>query len=123
MKNTTKTLLMLIVIFMLALTACANQAAATPQAAQTTAAPQGVVAEGKISPIHAADLTFKAKGIVDEIKVQIGNAVKKGDVLAQLSNFDLATAQLTAANLELIQAQQAIDTLNRTGGSNQAAAW
>lgn len=120
MKITTKTLL---VIFMLVLTACANQPAATPQAAQTTNDPQGVVAEGKISPISAAALTFQAQGIVDEIKVQIGDTVKKGDVLARLSNFDLATAQVTSANLELVQAQQAIDTLNRTGGANLAAAW
>src|SRR5437667_10614282 len=120
MKITTKALL---VIFILTLTACVNQPAATPQASQNTTDPQGVVAEGKISPIHAANLTFQAHGIVDEIKVKIGDTVKKGDVLARLSNFDLATAQVTAAQLELIQAQQALDTLNRTGGANQAAAW
>ncbi len=121
MRNTTRTFIMLAIIF--ALTACANQQATPQPVEQSNVAPEGVVAEGKLKPIHAANLTFQARGTVEEINVKIGDAVTKGDVLARLSNFDIALAQLTAATLELTQAQQAFDTLNRTGGANLAAAW
>lgn len=124
MKNTTKTLVMLIIIYSLALTACTNQSAATPQASDSVAAsPEGIVAEGKLKPIHAANLSFQARGVVEEINVKIGDAVKQGDVLARLANSDVAMAQLTTANLELTQAQQAYDQLLRTEGLGRADAW
>ncbi|HEU0293912.1 MAG TPA: efflux RND transporter periplasmic adaptor subunit [Anaerolineales bacterium] len=124
MKNTTKTLVMLIIIYSLALTACTNQSAATPQASDSVAAsPEGIVAEGKLKPIHAANLSFQARGVVEEINVKIGDAVKQGDVLARLGNSDVAMAQLTTANLELTQAQQAYDQLLRTEGLGRADAW
>lgn len=124
MKNTTKTIFMLTVIFTLALTACANQPAETQQpAAQNIAAPVGVIAEGKLRPVQAVNLSFQARGTVAEVNVQIGDSVDQGDVLARLSNFDAAQAQVTAANLELLQAQQAYDQLLRTEGLGRADAW
>jgi multidrug resistance efflux pump len=60
---------------------------------------------------------------VAEVHVKIGDSVVQGDVLARLSNFDLAQAQVTAANLELLQAQQAYDQLLRTEGLGRAEAW
>ena len=44
-------------------------------------------------------------------------------MIARLSTFDLAGAQFTAANLELIQAQQAYDQFIRTAGLDRASAW
>lgn len=124
MKNKTKTFMMLALIVALMLTACANQAAATPDsAAQETLTPESVIAEGRLEPVHAANLTFQARGIVESINVKIGDSVKKGDALARLSNASVAEAQLSAANLELIGAQQAWDTLNRNGSANLASAW
>ncbi len=124
MKNTTKRILMMTLLTAMMLVACASQPAATPQPAdQTIVTPEGVVAEGKIEPVQATNLSFQARGIVDEVKVKIGDSVKKGDVLARLSNYEVANAQLAAATLELTQAQQALDTLNRTGDVNLAAAW
>ena len=121
---TTKPLIMLFVIFALALTACANQAAATPEPAVAgVVSPEGIVAEGNLKPIHAVNLSFQVRGMVEEINVNIGDAVKQGDVLARLSNSDVANAQLTAANLELAQAQQAYDQLVRTEGLDRASAW
>jgi len=124
MKKTIYNLTMLTVIFALVLSACANQQAAPQQpAAQKEAAPEGVVAEGKLKPIHAVNLSFQVRGMVEEINVKIGDPVRKGDVLARLSNFDVAMAQLTAANLELNQAHQAYDQLIRTAGLDRATAW
>jgi multidrug resistance efflux pump len=122
MMKTTKILMTLIAI--VALTACATQQPATQQpAAQNETAPEGVVAEGKLKPIQAVNLSFQARGTVEEINVKIGDQVEQGDVLARLANFEIANAQLTAATLELTQAQQAYDQLIRTEGLDRAAAW
>jgi multidrug efflux pump subunit AcrA (membrane-fusion protein) len=124
MKNSTKTIITLTIVFALALTACANQAASTPApAVDEVLAPESVVAEGRLEPVRAVNLTFQARGIVEDVHVKIGDSVKKGDVLARLSNAGVAEAQLSAANLELVSAQQALDALNRTGSANLATAW
>ncbi|MCC6298369.1 MAG: efflux RND transporter periplasmic adaptor subunit [Anaerolineales bacterium] len=122
MKTSTKTIITLILIF--TLTACANQPAGTPApTVDSVIAPEGVVAEGRLEPIHAANLTFQARGIVEDVNVKIGDAVKKGDALARLSTATVAEAQLAAARLELTIAQQALDELNRNGSANLASAW
>lgn len=126
MKKIFYKLVVLVVVLILGITACANQAA-TPQ--DTAAEPvgvttnDGIVAEGNLRPEHAVNLSFQAFGVVEEIHVKIGDSVSQGDVLARLSNASQADAQLAAANLELVTAQQALDTLNRTGGSTLASAW
>ena len=124
MKNKTKTFMMFTLIAALILTACANQAAGTPApASDNVIAPDSVIAEGRLEPVHAVNLTFQARGIVESISVKIGDSVKRGDELARLSNASIAEAQLSAANLELVGAQQALDSLNRNGSANLAATW
>jgi multidrug efflux pump subunit AcrA (membrane-fusion protein) len=125
MKKTISTTI-IFVVFVLALTACANQPAATP-AADTVAAEavpaDAVVAEGHLQPVQGVDLSFQARGNVEEINVKIGDKVNKGDVLARLANASQAEAQLAAAKLELVDAQQAMDTLVRTGPANLSSTW
>jgi len=117
---------MLIVALALTLSACANQQTPTTTANSpvvTTTSSDSVVAEGHLKPAYGATLSFQGRGTVDSVNVKIGDRVSKGDVLARLSNASQAEAQLAAANLELLQAQQDLDTLNRTGDANRAAAW
>jgi multidrug resistance efflux pump len=126
MKKILNNLAMLFVLLALGLTACANQQAApamenAPSA--SVASPTAIVAEGHLKPVRAANLSFQARGIVEQVNVKIGDRVRKGDVLARLANAGQAEAGLAAANLELLNAQQALDALNRTGGANRAAAW
>ncbi len=126
MKKTINNLMILIVILALGLTACANQEAAPTQDTapdSQVVSSSAVVAEGHLKPIHAANLAFQARGIVEQVNVKIGDRVSAGDVLARLSNADQAEAGLAAANLELLSAQQALDALNRTGGASLAASW
>lgn len=125
MKRTFYKLMMLMVVLTLAISACANQPAATsePAASVEGQTANGVVAEGHLKPEHAVNLSFQAFGIVESIDVKIGDAVHDGDVLARLSNAGQAEAQLAAAKLELVSAQQALDTLNRTGSGNLASTW
>ena len=123
MKKTTYPFFMLLLIFMVALAACANQPTTVPEPEPTLVASGTVVAEGRIRPVHAVNLSFQALGVVEEIQVKIGDPVAKGDVLARLSSAAQAEAQLTAANLERVDAQQALDALTRTGGTNLATTW
>ena len=126
MKKITKSLVMLLVVFALTVTACANQQAA-PTQNTTPAAPAissgAVVGEGHIKPVHAVNLSFQARGTVEDVAVKIGDRVSRGDVLARLSNASQAEASLASANLELLSAQQALDALVRTGDANLAQAW
>lgn len=123
MKNTTRTLSMLLLIFALALTACANKQAAAQDIVPTLTGSGPVIAEGHLKPVHAANLSFQVRGVVSETNVKLGDSVKKGDVLARLSNADVAAAQLAAAQLDLANAQYLLDTLTRTGDANRAAMW
>lgn len=125
MKKKLYNLMMLVVVFALALTACgSNQPAATPQSAEpVSVSSDGIVAEGKLKPAQAVNLSFQVRGMVEEVNVKIGDKVSMGDVLARLANSDQAMAQLTGANLELIQAQQAYDQLLRTEGLGRADTW
>lgn len=121
MKKTTTKLIALLILF--ALTACANGQAETPESAPTVVPSNAVIAEGKIKPARAVNLSFQARGAVEEINVKIGDSVKQGDVLARLANASVAEAGLAAANLELLDAQQAFDALNRNGNINLATSW
>src|SRR5688572_8453408 len=124
MRKTFYELLILIMVLALGLTACANQRTiAADNATPVTVSSNDVIAEGHLKPVHAANLVFQAPGVVEEINVQVGDTVSKGDVLARLSNADQAQAQLAAANLQRVEAQQALDTLHRSSGANLSAAW
>jgi len=125
MKNKLYNLIMLVVVLALALTACGNKpAVATPSSAEAVSvSADGVIAEGKLEPAQAANLSFQVRGMVEEVNVKIGDKVSKGDVLARLANSDQAMAQVTGANLELVQAQQAYDQLLRTEGLGRADTW
>lgn len=124
MKKTFQKVIMFFMVFALLLTACANQpTAATQEPTITTVSSNDVIAEGHIRPVRAASLSFQVRGVVEEINVQIGDSVGKGDVLARLANAVQAEAGLAAANLELIDARQALDTLIRTGDGNLSAVW
>jgi len=126
MKKTIKNLVLLVSILALVLTACTSKQN-TEIPGNVSEAPavstDSVVAEGHLRPVRAANLSFQARGVVESVSVKIGDRVNEGGELARLSNASQAEAQLAAASLELLQAQQALDTLNRTGDANRAAAW
>jgi len=114
--------MMLMWLVILTLTACGGQQTAQtpPPVAPVSVKPDGIIAEGKLKPEQAANLSFQARGMVEEVTVKIGDQVNKGEVLARLANASEAEAQLASANLEMISAQQALNELLDTSGAELA---
>lgn len=70
-----------------------------------------VTAACKLVPIRSVNLSFDTAGLVDEVYVTEGQLVQQGDLLASLSNQEQAEASIASAQLELVNAQQALKTL------------
>ena len=107
MKKLTVVIVLLVVSVVLA--ACGSAPTPTPDAsAATQPLPAVVSASGKVLPEQWANLSFRAGGPIVELKVQSGDTVKAGDLIAQLDDVDakLAVAQAEAA-LAVAQAQLA----------------
>ncbi len=100
----------------LVLTACGGSKAASDAASATdvpvVTSDVNVVVEGKLVPRESEQLAFFANGQVEEILVEEGDQVKKGDVLARLGNREAIEASIAGAEAELLAAQQAYDNLN-----------
>jgi multidrug efflux pump subunit AcrA (membrane-fusion protein) len=115
MKKQLLTIIAFLTVFSLTLAACGNQPTATPVPSDVVS-PNEVVAEGRLEPVHAANLSFQASGVVEEVLVNAGDSVKQGDVLIRLSNAGVAEAQVVIA-------QNAYDTLIRNESGDRAKLW
>lgn len=71
-----------------------------------------IVAEGRIVPRESVELSFFTSGQVEEIMVEEGDLVQAGDVVAVLGNREELEAGIANAELELFNAQQALDNLD-----------
>ena len=111
----------LFILLAFALTACGKSVTSTPEAAATPVPANAVIAEGHIIPARDATISFKAYGTVKEVRVKTGDKVKAGDVLARLGGQ--SDAGFAAAQLELVRAQQALDTLKESADIVRARAW
>jgi HlyD family secretion protein len=65
---------------------------------------RSVVATGRIEPVTKVDIKSKANGIIKELKVQVGDKVAEGQVLAELDRDNLA-ARLREAKAALSGAE------------------
>ena len=104
--------------------ACGTVASATPQAtpAPVTEVVGAVLAEGRLVPKDYRQLAFTMGGQLVEVLVAQGDVVAAGDVLARLGNAQDLAAVLDRAQLEQLNAQQALDALNDNAGKVRAAA-
>jgi multidrug efflux pump subunit AcrA (membrane-fusion protein) len=112
MKHQTFPALMILVSLAVLLAACAPAAAATPtaQPIATVKADDVVVAEGRLEPIRYTQLALNANGLVSDVLVKEGDAVKAGDVIARLENTQAKTLQSAQADAlaNLTSAYQAV---------------
>ena len=121
----TKMISLTVFIFVIALfvTACSSSGKAatdTPEAIPTVIADSTIVAEGRVEPIRYADIAFNASGVVSEVLVKEGQAVKKGEELIRLG--DESDTNYAAAQLELVSAQKALNDLQNAAGTDLAQA-
>ena len=120
MKKNTLLFITLIVLLTLVLSACGGgqQTAATQEPVANVINASDVVAEGRLepAPAHATNLTFQARGVVEDVLVKVGDTVSEGDVLARLANAGAAEAQVVVA-------QNAYDTLLRNESGDRAKLW
>lgn len=65
---------------------------------------RSVVATGRIEPIAKVEIKAKANGIIKELKVQVGDIVSPGQILAELDKEDLA-ARVREAKAALMGAE------------------
>ena len=87
---------------------------ATPVATAVSSNETQVIVEGRVVPREDSDLFFMSEGEVSEILVGEDQQVTKGQVLARLGDRESYQAAVSAAELELTLAQQAVDDLTRT---------
>lgn len=106
----------------LLLAACGAGSAATPtpEAIPTVIADSTIIAEGRLEPVHYAEIAFTASGRISEVLVQEGQSVKKGETLIRLG--DESDSQYAAAQLELVSAEKALNDLANTAGADLAQA-
>jgi HlyD family secretion protein len=82
-----------------------------------------VISQGNLVPKDYMYLVFPSGGHVEEILVKQGDPVIQGQLLARLGDRQQYEAGLTAAQLEVENAQQALDDLNNTADISSANAW
>lgn len=81
-----------------------------------------VVVEGNVVPREDVRIYTRSGGQVAEVLVKKGDVVKKDAVLVRLGDREQAQAALTAAKLEQVNAQQALDKLNEKSDMSSADA-
>ncbi|MBM4235460.1 MAG: HlyD family efflux transporter periplasmic adaptor subunit [Firmicutes bacterium] len=73
----------------------------------------GVIAEANLVPAKYSALRFALPGKVAEITVTEGDYVEEGQVLARLGNVESLEAQLLAADLAVVEAEQRLKEVKR----------
>jgi len=73
-----------------------------------------VSGSGTLSPASEVDLGFESGGYLDEVLVEVGDQVRKGDVLARLETGDL---ELAVAEAEIKVREAELDLADATEGA------
>jgi RND family efflux transporter MFP subunit len=84
-----------------------------PQSVTEPVSDPGVIAEANLVPAEYVALRFALPGPVAEIAVEAGSEVEEGQVLARLKNTEAIEAQLLAADLAVLQAEQRLEEVER----------
>ena len=82
-----------------------------------------VISQGNLVPKDYMYLAFPSGGHIEEILVKQGDQVIQGQVLARLGDRQQYEANLAAAQLEVENAQQALDDLNKNSDITSANTW
>ena len=117
--------ILLALITGLVLAGCAQTAAATQQLAidapSTVVSDSGITVDGKIVPQEFVNLSFNMGGTVAELLVDEGQQIEAGQVVATLDQHARLASAVSGAELEVINARQAMDALSENSDVNSAA--
>lgn len=108
-----------VLLALVMLGACAPKSTPLPTALVLSATPspaivltsQGIRASAVVVPRQKANLSFTQGGQIQTILVESGDAVTAGQVIAELAGKEALQAAVSAAELEMLSAQQALDDL------------
>jgi multidrug resistance efflux pump len=103
-----KVFIMLIGLALL-FSACSPAATATTEFIPTVIADSTIIAEGRVEPLRDAEIAFTAGGRVNEVLVEEGQTVKKGELLIRLGGE--SDSSYAAAQYEVVSAQKALNDL------------
>ncbi len=78
---------------------------------------------GKLVAYQSVDLNFSTSGTVSQLNVKLGDTVKAGQVLASLGSSQTLEANVSAAKLQVLQAQKTLADLQQNGGVSLAQAY
>ena len=107
--------------FLLALVLLAGWVgASTP--ALAGAQPADLWVKGRLEPRRHVSLSVTAPARIEQVLVAEGADVSAGEVLARLDGYEARSAEVAAAELELVLAQQTLDELGRSAGLRLAEA-
>jgi len=113
-------LIIIIIGLTLLVTACSPAETTTPEVIPTVIADSTIVAEGRVEPVNDAEIAFTAGGLVNEVLVEEGQSVKKGDLLIRLGGE--SDSNYAAAQFELVSAQKALNDLQNDSQADLAQA-
>lgn len=122
MKKLKTIVLFSLLVLSLLSTACgAAGTTPTPTSIPTVQADEVIIAEGRVEPIHYADIALNASGLVSEVFNKEGDSVKAGQMIATLENNQAqtlesaqarASQELTTAYLDVKDAQYQLDNFD-----------
>jgi HlyD family secretion protein len=114
--------LLILVVFLSGCNALNVQPQATNTAVPVVTQAPGVLSEGKLVPQQYVTLSFTSGGKVEELSVAEGDQVEAGQVIARLDQRQQLSASVDSAQLELLNAQQALKDLQDNASVNTAHA-
>lgn len=120
MKYSSIITLLILSLLITACSAAGRSPAGTPTALPNAVGDSTIIAEGRLEPVRFAEIAFTASGVVSEVLVEEGQAVKQGDTLVQLG--DASDTNYAAAQLEQANAEQALTDLKNSAGKDLAQA-
>jgi multidrug resistance efflux pump len=120
MKHKVFLLLTGLVFLVSACSPAGGTAMASPDTISTPVTDRTIIAEGRVEPARDAEIAFSTSGLVDEVLVEEGQTVKKGELLIRLNGE--SDASYAAAQFEVISAQKALNDLAEDSKADVAQA-
>ena len=112
MNTKNKLVLVMALVAGLSLAGCSVFSTPAEQTAlPTVVVDESVIAQGNLVPADYIMLSFGVAGQVSEVLVEEGDSVEEDQILARIGDTETLEAQVMAANLAVLQAQQALDNL------------